>query len=106
MKSRRNVVVGTLASNSYAGMAWMPMQIAAGLCRVGLDDYYFETTSNWPYDPKRQAEVGDSDYALPYVARGAESPGLQMAAHRAAATRTASGSVCSEPSPGSAGACR
>ena len=32
---RRIVVVGTLASNPYAGMAWMHMQIAAGLRRLG-----------------------------------------------------------------------
>jgi hypothetical protein len=76
MKRRRIVVVGTLASNPYAGMAWMHMQITAGLCRLGHDVYYFETTSNWPYDPNRNTKVGDSDYALPYLARVSESFGL------------------------------
>jgi hypothetical protein len=61
LKRRRIVVVGTLASNPYAGMAWMHMQITAGLCRLGHDAYYFETTSNWPYDPIRNTKVGDSD---------------------------------------------
>ncbi len=76
MKPLRLVVVGTLASDPYAGMAWMHMQIAAGLVRLGHDAYYFETTSSWPYDPERGARVCDSDYALPYLARVAESFGL------------------------------
>src|SRR5712691_1248703 len=73
MKSRRLIVVGTLASNPYAGMAWMHMQIAAGLRRMGHDAYYFETTSTWPYDPIRNAAVNDSEYALPYLKRTADS---------------------------------
>jgi hypothetical protein len=77
MKPRRIVVVGTLASNPYAGMAWMHMQITAGLRRLGHDAYYFETTSNWPYDPVRNTKVGDSDYALPYLARISKSFGLE-----------------------------
>lgn len=76
MKSQRIVVVGTLASNPYAGMAWMHMQITAGLLRLGHDVHYFETTSNWPYDPIRKTKVNDSDYALPYLARVAETFGL------------------------------
>ena len=69
-------MVGTLASNPYAGMAWMHMQIAAGLRRVGHDVYYFETTSAWPYDPSRGTAVDDSTYALPYIQRVAEGFGL------------------------------
>ena len=54
------------------------MQIAAGLCRLGHDAYYFETSSNWPYDPIRNTNVGDSDYALPYLERvAAEAFGLE-----------------------------
>jgi hypothetical protein len=70
-------VLGTLASDPYAGMAWMHMQLAAGLRRLGHDVYYFETTSNWPYDPVRRAKVDDSDYAVPYLARVAASFGLE-----------------------------
>jgi hypothetical protein len=77
MKRRRIVVVGTLASNPYAGMAWMHMQITAGLHRLGHDVYYFEITSTWPYDPLRNTKVGDSDYALPYLARVSKSFGLE-----------------------------
>jgi len=69
VKQRRLIVVGTLASNPYAGMAWMHMQIAAGLRRLGHDVYYFETTSVWPYDPERATAVNDSTYALPYLQR-------------------------------------
>jgi|ERR1051326_323258 hypothetical protein len=76
MKSLRIVVIGTMASDPYAGMAWMHMQIVEGFRRLGHDVYYFETTSTWPYDPLRQARVYDSDYAVPYLARVAESFGL------------------------------
>ena len=76
MKPLRIIVVGTVASNPYAGMAWMHMQIAAGLLRLGHDAYYFETTSAWPYDPVRNTTVSDSDYALPYLKKIAESFGL------------------------------
>jgi YHS domain-containing protein len=77
MKRRRIAVVGTLASNPYGGMAWMHMQIAAGLHRLGHDVYYFEVTSVWPYDPVRQAKVNDSDYALGYLAKVAEGFGME-----------------------------
>lgn len=76
MKPLRIVVVGTIASDPYAGMAWMNMQITAGLRRLGHDTYYFETTSTWPYDPVRQTRVYDSDYAVPYLARVADGFGL------------------------------
>ncbi len=70
------VVLGTMASDPYAGMAWMNMQITAGLRRLGHDVYYFEVTSTWPYDPVRNARVDDTDCAVPYLARVAESFGL------------------------------
>ena len=73
----RLIVLGTLASDPYAGMAWMHMQLTAGLRLLGHDVYYFETTSNWPYDPVRRAKVDDSDYAVPYLARVAASFGLE-----------------------------
>jgi hypothetical protein len=76
MRRRRIVVLGTLASDPYAGMAWMHMQIVVGLRRLGQDAYYFETTSAWPYDPVRQSRVADSDYSVAYVARVAQSFGL------------------------------
>lgn len=73
---RRIVVLGTLASDPYAGMAWMHMQIVIGLRRLGHDVYYFETTSAWPYDPVRRSRVGDSKYSVGYLARVAQSLGL------------------------------
>ena len=77
MTARRIIVVGAVAGNPYAGMAWMHMQITAGLCRLGHDAYYFEVTSNWPYDPVRNTKIGDSDYALPYLAHVSKSFGLE-----------------------------
>lgn len=76
MKARRIIVAGTLASDPYAGMAWMHMQIVVGLRRLGHDVYYFETTSAWPYDPPRRTRVCDSAYSLAYLARVAESFGV------------------------------
>ncbi len=73
---RRFVVVGTMASQPYAGMAWTHMQITAGLKNLGHDVYYFEVTSTWPYDPIRKTNVQDSDYTLPYLERVAGSFGL------------------------------
>jgi hypothetical protein len=70
------VVLGTLAGDAYAGMAWMTMQLAVGLSRLGHDVTYLETTSSWPYDPVRGARVDDTEYAVPYLARVAESFGL------------------------------
>jgi hypothetical protein len=74
--ARRLVVLGTAASDPYAGMAWMHMQIAAGLGRLGHDVHYVEATSRWPYDPVRRTPVPDSDYAVPYLARLCEGFGL------------------------------
>jgi hypothetical protein len=76
MTALRLVVLGTLASNPYAGMAWMHMQLAAGLRRLGHDVTYVEATSCWPYDPVRGTKVCDSDYAVPYLARVADRFGL------------------------------
>ena len=91
VNTRRIVILGTLASNPYAGMAWMHMQIAAGLRRLGHDVYYVEATSVWPYDPIRRMKVNNSDYAVPYLAKVAESLGLVTAGLIAAASRTRSG---------------
>ena len=55
--ARTIIVVGTAASDPYAGMAWMHMQIAAGLLRLGHDAYYLEASASWPYDPFRNARV-------------------------------------------------
>src|SRR5437868_7282948 len=76
LKRLRIVVMGTLGSMPYAGMAWMHMQIAVGLLRLGHDAYYMEITSVWPYDPVRKAKVNDADYALPYLSRAAEYFGM------------------------------
>jgi hypothetical protein len=51
MKPLNIVVVGTMVSDPYAGMAWMHMQIVTGLSRLGHNVYYFETTSTWPHNP-------------------------------------------------------
>ena len=76
MKTRRLVVMGTAAANPFAGMAWMHMQIASGLHRLGHDVYYFEVSSSWPYDPIRRSLVADSDYSAGYLARLAGRFGL------------------------------
>ena len=77
MRPLRLIVAGTMASDPYAGMAWMHMQFTEGLLRLGHDVYYFESTSTWPYDPVRETRVCDSEYALPYLQRVVNSFGLQ-----------------------------
>ena len=76
MRPLRIVVLGTVASEPWAGMAWMHMQLAVGLRRLGHDVYYYEVTSAWPYDPTHRMRLCDGDYALPYLARVAEAFGL------------------------------
>src|SRR5262249_48197353 len=44
--------------------------------RLGHDVYYFEFSSDWPYDPVREQKVDDSEYAAPYLARVCEGFGL------------------------------
>ena len=77
MKPLKIIVVGTLASDPFAGMAWMHMQIALGFLRLGHDVYYFETTSTWPYNPQLQTRVNNADYAVPYLKDIAEKFGLK-----------------------------
>ena len=67
MKPLKIVVAGTLASDPYAGMAWMHIQMVLGLMRLGHQVYYFETTSAWPYYPVLQTRVNNTEYALPYL---------------------------------------
>ena len=45
MSGLRIAVLGTMGADPFAGMAWMHMQIAAGLLRLGHDVRYVETTS-------------------------------------------------------------
>lgn len=77
MKPKKIIVVGTLASDPYAGMAWMNMQIVVGLHRLGHDVYYFETTSVWPYSSHLQTRVDNPEYSLPYLKKIADNFGLQ-----------------------------
>ncbi|MDQ3683657.1 MAG: hypothetical protein M3352_11410 [Bacteroidota bacterium] len=76
MKRLSIVVVGTLASDPYAGMAWMHMQVVIGLKRLGHNVYYFETTSTWPHNPELGMRVDNTDYAVPYLKDVAKQFGL------------------------------
>lgn len=76
LRRQRFVVLGTMSVDPYAGMAWMHMQFAAGLLRLGHDVHYLEISGNWPYDPIRQSHVDDSDYALPYLQKVTAAFGL------------------------------
>ena len=77
MKPLKIIVVGTLASDPYAGMAWMHMQIVLGLLRLGHDVYYFETTSAWPYNPVLQTRVNNVDYSIPYLKKITSDFGIE-----------------------------
>ena len=76
MKPLNIVVAGTLASDPYAGMAWMHMQLVLGLIRLGHQVYYYETTSAWPYHPILQTRVDNPDYALSYLEKVCASFGI------------------------------
>jgi hypothetical protein len=72
----RIAVLGTMGADPFAGMAWMHLQIAAGLLRLGHDVRYVETTSAWPYDVERGTRIDDAGYTLRYLARVAERFGM------------------------------
>jgi len=74
--SARLIVVGTMGANPYSGMAWMTMQIAAGLRLLGHDVYYFEVNSGWPFSPEAGNKVQDSSYAVRFLTRVLERFGL------------------------------
>ena len=65
----RIAVLGTMGSDPFAGMAWMHLQIAAGLLRLGHDARYVETTSAWPYDAAQGVRSDDAGYTLGYLQR-------------------------------------
>lgn len=67
MKALHLIVLGNLGCEPFPGVAWQAMQYAIGLRRLGVDVYYFETSSAWPYDPVREARVNDSTHALSYL---------------------------------------
>jgi hypothetical protein len=75
-KGLRLAVLGTMGADPFAGMAWMHMQIAAGLLRLGHDVRYVETTSAWPYDAAQWRRVDDASYTLAYLARVSARFGL------------------------------
>jgi hypothetical protein len=68
VKDLRIIVLGTMGADPYAGMAWMHMQIAGGLLRLGCDVHYLETTSAWPYDPVQGMRVADPSYPTAHLA--------------------------------------
>ena len=76
MKPLNIVVVGTLASDPYAGMAWMHMQIVLGFLRLGHNAYYFEITSTWPHNPELGMRVDNTDYTIPYLKKIAKRLGI------------------------------
>ncbi len=69
MTKRVIVVLGVMAGNPYAGIAWQCLQYLIGLRRLGHEVYYFEVSSVWPYDPNRRSPVDDSAYPLSYLQR-------------------------------------
>ena len=69
MEKLRIAVLGTVGADPFAGMAWMHLQLAAGLLRLGHDVRYVETTSAWPYDAAQGSRVDDAGYTVAYLAR-------------------------------------
>ena len=80
----RIAILGTMGADPFAGMAWMHLQIAAGLLRLGHDVRYVETTSAWPYDAGQGKRVDDARYALAHLAKitGAFGMGQRWAYRR------------------------
>src|SRR5438309_2009901 len=76
MRTLRLVLLGNLAAEPFPGIAWQVAHFMIGLCRLGHDVYYFETSSAWPYDPICESRVKDSEYAVSYLAQMADHFGF------------------------------
>ena len=70
------------------------MQIAVGLRRLGHDVYYFETTSDWPYDPVRRRRSASRTTRSRTSRASPRASGSATGGRTGAATSTRSGSGC------------
>lgn len=60
----------------FAGMAWMHCQFLVGLLKLGHEVFYAETSSLWPYDPRKTDVSDDPTYTLTYLQRVLDHFGL------------------------------
>jgi hypothetical protein len=60
----------------FAGMAWQVLHYLEGFRRLGYDVYYVEDTSDWPYNPERNAVSEDCAYAVAFIKKVMEWLGM------------------------------
>jgi hypothetical protein len=68
-KNLQLVVLGIMGRMPFAGVAWQTLHYLEGFRRLGCDVYYVEDTSDWPYDPEKNAITGDCSYTVRYLER-------------------------------------
>ncbi len=75
-KELRVVVLGMMGRCPFGGQTWLYLNWLSGLRKLGLDVWYVEDDSVWPYDPEKNAVTDDPSYAIQHLARGLERIGL------------------------------
>lgn len=64
----RVVVLGTMGSVPFAGMAWQVLHHVEGFRRAGCDVHYLEDSGHWIYDPLTDTPTDDPSYAVRFIA--------------------------------------
>ncbi len=82
----RLVLLGIIGRYPLAGVAWQVAHFLEGFRRLGVDVYYVEDTSTWPYDPEANIVTNDCTYAVRYLGEMMQRHGFaDRWAYRAAA---------------------
>src|SRR5438045_50004 len=63
------VVLGTMGSAPFGGMAWQVLHYVEGLRRLGCDVHYVEDSGHWPYDPRIDNETDDPSAPTDFISR-------------------------------------
>ena len=64
----RLVVLGMMGRCPFGGQSWLYLSWLRGLSRLGLEVWYVEDDSVWPYDPEQNTITDDCNYAVRHVA--------------------------------------
>ncbi|HEX6508828.1 MAG TPA: hypothetical protein VF221_14465 [Chloroflexota bacterium] len=69
MRAPRVVLMGSMGSQPFAGMAWQVLHYLEGLRRLGYHVHYVEDTGGWPYDAEQNTLTDDCGYTVRYIAQ-------------------------------------
>ena len=72
----RVIVLGLMGQIPFAGQTWLYLNYLLGLHALGIEAYYVEDDSAWPYDPVANSLVDDPSYAVNHIKTVMERYGL------------------------------